>query len=728
MKKKHLFLAATAIFIASCSDNSYLGDQAAIGEGVGGPISFNYDVPAVTRAGGSAAATALGNRFIVYGEKGDITTAAPTTGNLVFPNYQVNFVENTANTTTSNTKDWEYVGYTHSNNYQSNITRKASSSADAVNASNAVQTIKYWDYNANNYVFTAVSALDADIESGRVKIQKNEYGDDAYKKGYTITLAKSGSAPYVYPTLNKLYFSDRQVITKGTGKDRTAMNAYGGNVTLTFRNLVSHVRAGVYETIPGYAVTAIKFYVDNGSGVQDTEAKVSSTSAFGAICPNTKISNYEGTITVNYYTNTDGTAIENQPKVTHSVAATTNLILGTNMSTISSGGTPLGTTASSPTWDTSAGAFTEVLPQIENSSNLKLKVDYTLWNSVSGETINISGKTAEVPSEYLKWKPNYKYSYIFKITDDDLYPITFDAVEIVAEDGKAEYITTVTQPSITTFGVKDGKYTTGTDEYKSGTTIYATCVKEDGTVFNPSLGSDTHIFRVTSTDYTDFPVTEASVAESQQNPSGSNKIQVIHECCGYNSAEKVTSVPAEDGTTKTINAIKFTPTTTSETKYYALRYTTTTPVVSGYSAGTVLAEGTSLEGYYKDKYTKCGENAKAEDGKTYYKLTEYVEVTGLTDGSSVANYFTKSGVVYNACGENDTYSSTTTYYRKVSDYYTQVTETLIVGTSDVSDYYTMDAEKVACGDSEPANGVPTYYLPTYSTAPGYTYKVIKIVP
>lgn len=600
MKKKHLFLAATAIFIASCSDNTYLGDQATIGEGVGGPISFNYDVPAVTRAGGSAAATALGNRFIVYGEKGDITTAAPTTGNLVFPNYQVNFVENTANTTTSNTKDWEYVGYTHSNNYQSNITRKASSSADAVNASNAVQTIKYWDYNANNYVFTAVSALDADIESGRVKIQKNEYGDDAYKKGYTITLAKSGSDPYVYPTLNKLYFSDRQVITKGTGKDRTAVNAYGGNVTLTFRNLVSHVRAGVYETIPGYAVTAIKFYVDNGNGVQSTEAKVSSTSAFGAICPNTKISNYEGTITVNYYTNTDGTAIENQPKVTHSVAATTNLILGTNMSTISSGGTPLGTTASSPTWDTSAGAFTEVLPQIENSSNLKLKVDYTLWNSVSGETINISGKTAEVPSEYLKWKPNYKYSYIFKITDDDLYPITFDAVEIVAEDGKAEYITTVTEPSITTFGVKSSAYSVGKNEYETGTDIYFTIMK-DGSVETPYTYTHTHseptlddsgnpvldgegnptshivvdhyqnvsIYTVTSDDETDFPITEASVAQAIKDSAlpGDKKINVTSYTTGITECS---SVPTENGSTIAQHAVKM---ASPAAAVYAFEYT-----------------------------------------------------------------------------------------------------------------------------------------------------------
>ena len=87
MKKKHLFLAATAIFIASCSDNSYLGDQAVIGEGVGGPISFGFDVSNATRAGGSTAATALSSQFIVWGEKNESNDgSAAANGNLVFKN------------------------------------------------------------------------------------------------------------------------------------------------------------------------------------------------------------------------------------------------------------------------------------------------------------------------------------------------------------------------------------------------------------------------------------------------------------------------------------------------------------------------------------------------------------------------------------------------------------------------------------------------------------------
>lgn len=540
MKKNLCYVALAFMAMVSCTSNDYVGDQEKLEAGISRPISFGFDVPTPTRAAGTEAATALGNQFIVYGEKGEITNAAPVEGNYVFPNYQVNYINNSSYTTTSNTKGWEYVGYTHSENYQNNITTKKTSEAAAVPAHGSAQTIKFWDYGAANYVFTAVSASGADIEAGRVKIQKNEYGSTAYDKGYTITLAKSGSDPYVYPTVNKLFFADRIVIAQSDNSDRSQVNLYGGNVTFNFRNLVSHIRAGIYETIPGYDISEIKFYVDNGSGEQTTLAQVTSMKAFGAKCPNISTTNYEGEITVTYYSNTEGN--ENQPKVTATGTPATNLILGTNINNISTS-TLLGTTATSPTWDTDGGAFTEVFPQINNATNLKLKCDYTLWNSVTHETIKVTGATAEVPAMYLRWKPNYKYTYLFKISDNTngqtgttgpagLYPITFDAVEIAADDGKVEYITTVSEPTITTFGAvyngtKYTNYVTGGNEYNvtgiatgSQLDIFATFT-EGSTVKTPTVGSSgaqhVNVFKVTATDAS--LITEASVAEAIANPA-----------------------------------------------------------------------------------------------------------------------------------------------------------------------------------------------------------------
>ena len=610
--KKYLLMATALAALASCTSNEFVGDEA-IGEANGqAAISFNTNVPAATRADktGSAAASDLGNQFIVYGEKNSDASddkTAPAEGRLVFQNYQVNWTTNTANTSTSNTKDWEYVGYTHSSEYQSNI--KTKDGTTEANALTVPQTIKYWDYSAGSYTFTAVSAKQDDITGDKIKIQKNtSSGNDAFEKGYTITVANGAS-------LDKLFFSDRKVITQTNGTDRTATNAYGGNVTFNFRNVLSHVRVGIYETIPGYDISAIKFYVDNGSGEQTTEAKVGSepgTSAFGAICPNIKNSGYTGTLTVTY--EKDGST-KNQPIVSASGTASTNLILGTNTSTLTTTGTPkyLGTSATSPTWDTAEGDFTAVMPQAGNNSNLKLKCDYTLYNSVTKEKIDITGKTAEIPAKYLCWKPNYKYTYLFKISDNDLYPITFDAVEIEAADGQAEYITTVSEPSITTFGVKDNKYTTGKNEYETGTDIYITIVQGHNVV-NPVFMGDVHLYKVTTTGE---EITEATVANAFLHSGGN--ITYTHKC---SEGSKVTKVPAEDGTEITMNAIKLVPT---EAGVYAIRYT---PVATAatYNGGTQLDVNTSLANYYEkvdNNYIKCEElgHTTADGNTTYYQQT-----------------------------------------------------------------------------------------------------------
>ena len=634
MKKNLCYIALAIIAMTGCTSNDYIGDQEKLEAGISRPISFGFDVPTPTRATGSDAATALGNQFIVYGEKGPITNAAPADGNYVFPNYQVNYIDNSSNTTTSNTKGWEYVGYTHSDNYQANITTKATLEAGAVPAHSSVQTIKFWDYGAANYVFTAVSALKDDIENGRVKIQKNEFGTTEYDKGYTITLAKSGSDPYVYPTVNKLFFADRIAIAQSSNSDRSQVNQYGGNVTFNFRNLVSHIRAGIYETIPGYDITDIKFFVTG-----DVEAKVSETSAFGAVCPNNKTNDYEGIITVTYYSATEGN--ENQPKVTQSVGAATDLILGTNLSSLNkTTPTLLGKTATAPTWDTDGGAFTEVFPQINNATNLKLKCDYTLWNSVTHETIKVTGATAEVPAMYLQWKPNYKYTYLFKISDNTngstgqgvvgLFPITFDAIEIAADDGKVEYITTVTEPSITTFGVKGGKYVAGKNEYEAGSDIYATFMN-GSSVQKPSLTETTkanyvQIYSVTTTDATNFPITETSVAERlATTPSGTAKLTCTNITTDatdtyFNSVAPavVETVPSEDGKTKTIDALKLTGVKAGT---YAIEIVT-------YDSGTVLTTEQSKVGYYSQSdgvYTLQGEG-NGDGSTTYYKQVKTYKV------------------------------------------------------------------------------------------------------
>lgn len=545
MKTKFYFLAALAtVALASCSDNEFVGETSPTAfEGGDGSINFSYRLPAATRADQdhTTSAATLGNQFIVWGEKNESGGSAASAGNLVFKNYLVEYGANTAYTTTSNTQDWEYVGVTPFFGGTSFV---------APNNGAGAQTIKYWDYSATNYAFTAVSAKQTDISSGNVKFTKIESGADVYKKGYTLTL--EGAADK-----SKIFIADRVPVLPTPGTDRNADNTYGGNVTLKFRNVLSHVRAGMYETVPGYKVTIKQFYVQDAAAPTFDGMTTAKTANFAANVPNVPTTT-NTTLTVTY---SSETATLNQPTIAVTGTKNNFIELGTNLKA----DVDLNTTVYEPTYDKTAGAYTAVFSQEANDKSMKLKLDYTLTSTDgSGETIEVVGATAEVPAKYLQWKPNYKYTYIFKISENTngstgqgvvgLYPITFDAVVAVAEDGLAEYITTVSEPSITTFGVKDGKYTAhgNTFDYAATSDIYAV-VMDGGAVQTPTLGTNVNIYKnISSSNATNFPVTESSLAEAIAETGGSAGEKITYSLDNTiatvrSGADAANGIPSEDG-------------------------------------------------------------------------------------------------------------------------------------------------------------------------------------
>ena len=301
-------------------------------------------------------------------------------------------------------------------------------------------------------------------------------------------------------------------------------------------------------------------------------------------------------MTVKYVS--DAGATQNHPTVSFDGTKNKVLALGTNLAASK----VLTTTAPDATFDKSDKSYTSVFPNETNTQNLKLKVSYTLTAPVTGETIIVSDATAEVPANYLKWKPGYAYTYIFKITDDKLYPITFDAVEVVDEDGLAEYITTVSEPSITTFGVivdsesKFKNYVTGKNDYQTPTgtdklDIYA-AIEDNSTLVTPVLSGGTQNVKIyfvdwkagaTAAEKAAFPITESSLAEAiAETGAGTEMISytdITTDASTHFSAAPaaVTTVPGEDGVDITgTHAVKLTglKVTAGTTKYYAVEYLT----------------------------------------------------------------------------------------------------------------------------------------------------------
>ena len=556
MKKTYLLIASAALLTAACTNDDYVGNTEQAN--VNGPIAFNMQTSAQVRAAssGEEAATALGNMFIVWGEKNENGGTAATADNLVFKNYKVTYDNTSANTTTSNSNGWEYVG----------VEPYTDAVVSPVIDAGTKQTIKYWDLSANSYTFTAVSAKQDDLtgSSPKVKITKNQSGTDVYGKGYTIEV-KSGAST------GNIYYADRKPVAKST----TATTAFASPVTLTFRHFESKMRLAMYETVPGYKVviTAVKFN-NQEHKAEDTDKKFGVDGSFIVAGDNTKF-------TVSYENATSGN--ENKAKVTvdGSSATATNIELGTKLLETTADD-PLKTASNAPTYDKEAGAYTAILPNPSNTTDMTLTVSYDLISEDTGEKIHCADKTAIVPAQYCQWKSNYAYTYIFKISDKsaELYPITFDAVVESDEVGNQETITTVSDPSITTFAVDaTGKLVTGKNEYDANNVIYASVVEKTAGATTTSNAvtlttSNVKLYTVTTADATNYPITEASVAQSlSSTATGTKKIttnEVTINTSGDTDPVIVTEVPAEDGTKRTLSALRWTGTGNTT---YAVEYT-----------------------------------------------------------------------------------------------------------------------------------------------------------
>lgn len=542
---KYLIIAASALALAGCSSDDFLGDGSGNGQN-SAAIQFGGGTTKTHRATSTGVykiENLKANGFWVYGTKHTNGAENETDANdqVVYKNYYLKYDGNKDNTQ-SNTAGWEYVGVDNSL-YRANVTPSVEE--------NVAQTIKYWDYSAKAYTFYAATAKPEDVKAGTVTIKKitADAGANAsvYTKGYEVTL-KDGA------TWDELYFADRKVISKTTDAEHGKHDVYGGEVNFTFRNALTKVRVAMYETIPGYSVTIDKFYyTKDGETTQTTEA----TDKFKADASNTPLETSAPGVTykVVYYNDTEaGGQLVNQPKMlpneTGKGATKKVLELGNNLKADKI----LSEIITTPTYDTDGGNYTLFMPQAENDKTLSLKVDYTLTSlDGSGEKIKVQGATAVIPAKYLCWRPNYAYTYLFKISDntngstggkDDpagLYPITFNASVVETAEGNVEYISAMGTATITTFAVKNKLYQHDKADYENGSDLYATVVEKDKSTVTLGTGN-TKVYKLKPAGADAANLSEALVANWVAN----NKTDYYDEVPVAND-NFVNTVPTEDG-------------------------------------------------------------------------------------------------------------------------------------------------------------------------------------
>lgn len=573
---KFFIAAASTLALASCSSDDFLGEiQGNEQNGATSAINFGGDTGKITRATstGKTAAELLGSNFVVVGFKGSKTDVANNEV-YAFDHYNVNFKDGSAFSTESNRAGWEYVN-------QDMTVNGADKSLAQSGATQ--QTIKYWDHSCASYDFIAFSMGKKDAAS-KYATPTHVDKDNLATAAYTL----SGNVN----TLSECYISDMKTVTEP--------NYNKTSVSMSFRHLASKVRMALFEIVPGYVISDVKFYTDATSTTTDnTEGTL-----IGKF-------NNSGTLTVFFpTTGTDHSTEKDYNKAHVSFTASTTAgetgvlnhkgfgaVNYNNQAegTIPAGKTYLSQNAADPSY--CGAGYQNVLPSEGKPSAITLRIDYKL-TSVDGskETINVKGATATVPAQYTEWKSGYAYTYIFKISQDTngstggtstgLTAISFDAVVVDDEaNGLQETITTVSDNSFTTYGYKDNKVTTNGNEYVNGTDIYAT-------VYVPAAGETAaktvapqKLYTVTLEDGATQTINEASVANALVKGTNDTakktwtvtdnlgKKMVVTETAA-NVATTVDSVPAGPGYTLKVNALKWTGVVTDPAKetYYAVEY------------------------------------------------------------------------------------------------------------------------------------------------------------
>lgn len=577
---KYLIIAASALALAGCSSDDFLGDGSGNGQdSANSMITFGGETGKILRAAndktGGDAALLLDKNFVVVGFKGSKTDAA-NNENYAFDHYNVNYVAGTANTTESNTENWEYVN-------QNMVVR----GADKPLAEKAQQqTIKYWDHSCKSYDFIAFSMGKGHTDAGAT----------TYATPTAVDKANLATAAYTLKgdvnTLGECYISDMKTVLEPDYNKKV--------VAMSFRHLTSKVRIALYETVPGYVISDVKFYDVATGGTGSDKGTL-----FGTF-------NNKGTLTVSFPTTGTDKATDsdyNKAHVSFKADATDGTVTKKEFGTVNynnqledqipAGTIYLSQNAATPSYcGAAANYYQTVLPAEGNSQPVNLRIDYKLTaTDGTGEIINVTGATATVPVKYTEWKSGYAYTYIFKISQNTngstgggstgLTAISFDAVVIDDEaNGLQQTITTVSDPSITTYGFKDGKVTTSGKEYVAGTDIYATVhIPATGTGTTATTAAPQKLYTVTIDADAAQTINEASVANAiaKGTPDAAAKTWTVTDANGKKMivtavaddvAKTVTKVPTEDGHDLDVNALKWKGAVTdpaTET-FYAVEY------------------------------------------------------------------------------------------------------------------------------------------------------------
>lgn len=427
MKQKTLHIAiltlGTSMMLSACSSND---DSIGGGETTRYAITFGANdgqLQSVTRASSNSPLSDKGyTEMKVYGYK----TLDSKIQN-VMPGYTMKFTNGSANSSTTNSSGWEYVGLTDG------------SGAAVKDYLGLEQEIKYWDGNSTDYRFFGVLPTTSGDTKTYPKLTykasstaTDESVTDNWKKqdlstdgSFTLTFEglkymvrkqtddsedKAGSFAY-YDADNKevketdipIYCHLWQGNPAGTTGSSSAAN-YTQPVTLEFVKPYSLVRVA-FERPAGSTTTQLgnPDEKDNSGNASDEH-----DITFGPATSSSTIAT-SGDVTITYPMKGS--------EETYAVNATTGSATTTTLAKMS-----LGTlTLTDENKQYQASPEYVMVPTNASDSamvNGDFKCTAYIYTENSSSTTGGSyeERTATVPAQYMQWKPGYQYTYVFKVT------------------------------------------------------------------------------------------------------------------------------------------------------------------------------------------------------------------------------------------------------------------------------------------------------------------------
>ena len=380
---------------AACSS----GDDLIVPDDNLHPISFSTaDTSAqVTRADNTVGLNTLGITEIkVYGYKTLTDGDGKTTLQNVMPGYTLKYVDGTANSSTSNTTGWEYVGLTDKN-------------GEAIkDYTENVQEIKYWDGNSKDYRFFGVinnSNYTLKYDGKDINEKTTVANDKSFSMEFdgltymTRRLDPTDKDKYIYYAENSTS-DDKKV-------DESSIPMYGsmwqGNPSASGFDYTKPV---ILAFTKPYALIRIVFVRPDGSSVtQLGDNSQSSKNPYSAT----------------FKPKLDNTSIQGDGKV----SVSWSMDKSQETTDVTPGQKTIAEMQFDPIELSNAEKRYQAWPEylMIPSKDTTSEYDYVCTvfvkastSSNGSTTTNVEQRTAFVPKEFTHWKAGYEYTYVFKIT------------------------------------------------------------------------------------------------------------------------------------------------------------------------------------------------------------------------------------------------------------------------------------------------------------------------